>query len=146
MRKIKANEYWQSRALQFQSNSGRSMRVACRGSFEFLATRAFHLPSYLKLETNRSLTPCPLSFITDTAKVFSYLLLFRAGSGRSSAISPCNAKKKKKNRKEFTGSLLYDTEEDFSSRKFNIPYSKMAANKSFFCLHVNQPSSPGQHV
>ena len=28
----------------------------------------------------------------------------------------------------------------------NTPYSKMAANKLFFCLHVNKPSSPRQHV
>lgn len=42
----------------------------------------------------RWMTPCPLSFINDTAKDFSYLLLFRVGSGRSSAISSCNEKKK----------------------------------------------------
>ena len=27
----------------------------------------------------------------------------------------------------------------------NTPYSKMAANKLIFCLHVNQPSSPHFH-
>ena len=27
----------------------------------------------------------------------------------------------------------------------NAPYSKMAANKLFFCLHVNYPSSPHFH-
>ena len=30
-------------------------------------------------------------------------------------------------------------------KQINRPYSKMAANKLFFCLHVNQPSSPHFH-
>ena len=34
----------------------------------------------------------------------------------------------------------------FSGNARNTPYSKMAANKLFFCLHVNEPSLPRQHV
>ena len=41
--------------------------------------------------------------------------------------------------------FAFESSKKERKQKVNTPYSKMAANKLFFCLHVHQPSLPHFH-